>query len=361
MFIINEPTFSALMNAEKSAESVAKYAQEVVTMGELVHLLETENKPKAYIGFEPSGFLHIGSLLVPSRTINAMLDSGFDVTVLLADWHAFINDKLGGSLEKIKACGSYMADAFSFMTEGRQGLHFVYASDMIAEPGYWTDLIRNAKHATLQRLKRAMTIMGRNEDEAELDSSKLLYPLMQVTDIFRLDVDVAYAGMDQRRAHMLAREVAESSGRKKPIAIHTPLLSSLKSTSRMDAAVSKMSKSDPSSAIYVHDDMETIRTKLKSAFCPKETEGNPVLDICRYVVFPYMGKLDIERSQKYGGDISFHSYEELSAAYAGGMLHPMDLKAGVAAALWGITKALHEHYSSRPELLEWMKGTAITR
>ena len=32
---------------------------------------------------------------------------------------------------------------------------------------------------------------------------------MQVTDIFHMDVDICQLGMDQRRANMLARDVAE--------------------------------------------------------------------------------------------------------------------------------------------------------
>lgn len=349
------------MNAPEKTEDIVGQAEEVVTKDELLHLIESKDKPTAYIGFEPSGLLHIGSLLIPSRMVNSLLDAGFRVTILLADWHAYINDKLGGSIEKIKACGEYMADAFAFMSDGRKGLEFKFASDLISESDYWTELIRNAKCATLQRLKRAMTIMGRNENEAELDSSKLLYPLMQVTDIFRLGVDVAYAGMDQRRAHMLAREVAESSGRRKPIAIHTPLLSGLKSTSRMDPASSKMSKSDPGSAVYIHDDEGTIEAKLKGAFCPRGLEGNPVLDICRYILFPYNGSVDIRRGEKYGGDISFVNFEEMTLAYSAGKLHPMDLKSGTASGLWAITKRIHDHYQKDPSLLNWMEGTEITR
>lgn len=349
------------MNASEKAEFIAAQSQEVVTRDELVHILETRERPKAYIGFEPSGYLHIGSLLVPSRMVNSLLDCGFSVTILLADWHALINDKLGGNMEKIRACGDYMADAFRFMAGKREGLEFKFATDLISETDYWTDLIRNAKCATLQRLKRAMTIMGRNEDEAELDSSKLLYPLMQVTDIFRLGVDVAYAGMDQRKAHMLAREVAEASGRRKPVAVHTPLLSSLKSSSRMDAAISKMSKSDPGSSIYVHDDEATIAAKMKGAFCPKETEGNPVTDICRYIIFPYSGHLEIRRSEKYGGNLDFKTYGELEKVYSEGALHPMDLKSGVASALWQLLKPLNKHYADSPALLEWMSGAAVTR
>lgn len=349
------------MSASEKTEEIVGQAQEVVTREELLHLIENNSKPSAYIGFEPSGLLHIGSLLIPSRMVNSLLDSGFRVTILLADWHAYINDKLGGSIEKIRACGDYMADAFAFMAEGRKGLEFKFASELISESDYWTELIKNAKCATLQRLKRAMTIMGRNENEAELDSSKLLYPLMQVTDIFRLGVDVAYAGMDQRRAHMLAREVAESSGRRKPIAIHTPLLSGLKSTSRMDPVSSKMSKSDPGSAVYIQDDEQTIKEKLRGAFCPKELEGNPVLDICRYVLFPYNGLVEVKRGEKYGGDVTFTSFDEMAQSYSTGKLHPMDLKSGTAAGLWSITKKLHKHYQEKPALLAWTDDTRITR
>ena len=52
----------------------------------------------------------------------------------------------------------------------------------------------------------AMAIMGARRI-ADLDSSSF-YPLMQVTGIFRLDIDLAYAGMD-REGRYAARE-AES-------------------------------------------------------------------------------------------------------------------------------------------------------
>ena len=46
--------------------------------------------------------------------------------------------------------------------------------------------------------------MGRGEEEAEKDLSKLFYPAMQVSE-FHLQLDVAYGGTDQRHAHMLQR------------------------------------------------------------------------------------------------------------------------------------------------------------
>lgn len=349
------------MDPEEGIKQITKLAQEIVTPAELSDLLSTKQRPEAYIGFEPSGFLHVGSFLITSKMINCLLDSGFHVRILLADWHAYINDKLGGNIEAIRACGRYMEDAFRFGAQGRSGLDFTYAADMIAEPDYWTELIANAKTVSLSRLKRALTIMGRSENEAELDASKLLYPLMQVTDIFRLQVDVAYAGMDQRKAHMLAREVAEARKLKKPVAVHTPILSGLRGTGRMDPAKLKMSKSDPAGAIFMHDSETDIRSKIDAAFCPREEEGNPVLDISKYILFPYAGKMEIHRDQKYGGDAAFYDYAELRNAYLSGSLHPKDLKQAVAEGLWSLTKPYYEHYQREPEMLRLFSSSDITR
>ena len=124
---------------------------------------------------------------------------------------------------------------------------------MLSNIEYWEKVIKVAKVTSLSRVKRAMTIMGRSEDEAEVDSSKVFYPILQATDIFCMNVDLAYAGLDQRRAHMLAREAAEKLGWRKPIALHTPLLPGLAGGNRMDPAASKMSKSKPDSNITIHD------------------------------------------------------------------------------------------------------------
>ena len=40
--------------------------------------------------------------------------------------------------------------------------------------------------------------MGRSEDDNKIDVAKLLYPAVAV-DIHSLDVDIAHAGMDQRK------------------------------------------------------------------------------------------------------------------------------------------------------------------
>ncbi len=333
--------------------------EEIVTDEELKNVLNKE-KPKAYIGFEPSGSVHIGWKICTNK-IKDFLDCGFDFTVLLADWHAYINDKLDGDIEKIKLCGKYMEDCFASMGVDKDRVKFVYASDYVSDPAYWEIVLRTAKSMSVARVKRAMDIMGRSAEEAEKDLSKLFYPAMQVSDIFYLDLDVAYGGMDQRRAHMLAREVSKKLGRKTPVAMHTPLLTGLQAGGRMDPVEAKMSKSKPDAMLSIHDDSASVKKKMSKAFCPeKQVEGNPVLEICKYVIFPELhGKVFlIERPEKFGGNLEFNSYEDLENAFVDG-LHPLDLKNATASYVNKILEPVHQYFEKHPENYKKMKETGI--
>ncbi len=347
------------MNTEERMELVSRNTSELVTEKELKKLLDEKGKPRAYIGFEPSGLVHIAQGMICADKIKDLEKAGFNVTVLLADWHAFINDKMGGDIEKIRAAGEYMKDAFLALGVDPKKTDFVWASDLIDNADYWEKVLRIAKVSSLSRIKRALTIMGRKEGDEEMDASKLIYPPMQAADIYALDVDLAYGGMDQRKAHMLARDAGEKLGWKKPIALHTPLISGLKGGNRMDPVDAKMSKSDPNAAILVHDSPEDIKRKLKKAYCPEgETEGNPVMEICRYIIFSQAGHLIIERPEKWGGNMEFSSYKELEDIFIRKELHPMDLKSGVAGALVELLAPVREYFESKTENLEKMMEMA---
>ncbi len=347
------------MDVAERLELVTRNSLEVVTPEELKHLFETSSKPTAYIGYEPSGFVHAGQLITAAKVID-LQRAGVEVTIFLADWHALINDKLGGRIENIRACGEYLKECF--LAAGvKESAKFVWASDLISQPSYWEKFIRIAKASSLQRIKRAMTIMGRTEDEAEIDASKMMYPPMQAADIFELGVDIALAGMDQRRAHMLARDVADKLAWKKPIALHTPLLMSLQGGARMDPVDAKMSKSAPGSAVFLHDSPEEIAKKIKGAFCPAEVEGNPVIDVMRLIAFPMLGSVHIERPEKYGGPVDYKNFDELQSAYAAGKLHAQDLKKGASDSLATILKPIREHFAQHPDNLNKVKKLTVTR
>ncbi len=346
-------------------------AAEIVSEEEFDALLERAaaakagdaTAPKAYIGFEPSGTAHVG-WMVCANTVRALIEEGFEVTILLADWHAQINDKLGGDLFAIRRCGEYMTDAFEALGVPKDKVTYLFAEEFAKDKDYWALVIQVAKHTSLARIRRAMDIMGRGEDEGDKDMSKFLYPAMQVADIFHMDMDLAYGGLDQRHAHMLARDVAKKLGRKAPVAFHTPLVPNLKGgQGRMDPLEMKMSKSDPTSGIFLHDSSKDVQNKVRKAHCPAgEKQNNPVLDLLRLVVWPGLEDgLHIDRPEKFGGPLHYATYDDAEAAFVAGDLHPMDLKNGVAVALDGQLESVRAYFEAHPENLEFVQKLRTTR
>jgi len=334
---------------------------EIVTEEELRALFQTNQSPKHYIGFEISGKVHLGSGLLTALMLSDFMKAGIKPTIFLADYHAWINGKLGGDLERIQnAAKGYFKSAFVSLGLTEDKVNYVLASEFYGKD-YWREVLRVSKDTTMQRMLRCTTIMGRAQKDA-LDCASVLYPAMQAADISLLDVDIAHAGIDQRKVHMLAREIAEKHGRKKPVALHHKLLMGLLGPQRMgmeqnekdDLEISsKMSKSKPDSAIFIHDSEEDIKKKLRGAYCPeKSAESNPVLEMCEHFVFrSERATLHVERPAKFGGDAEFTSYKEVEEAYTAGKLHPMDLKSSVAASLIKTLEPSRKYFEKRPELL----------
>lgn len=343
------------MDLEERVDRVVRNTQEVLTREELKALFEREEHPRAYIGFEPSGLLHVGHL-VTARKMRDLVEAGCRLTVFLADWHAWINEKFGGSLERIRECGRYMQSAFGALGVDPTRATYRWADELQTQKGYWTRVVRVAKATSLARSRRALPIMGRSEDETSLDTAKLFYPSMQAADIFELPVEIAYAGIDQRRAHVLAREVAHHYEWPVPLAVHTPLVSSLKGGGRMDPDAQvverKMSKSEPGGAITIPADRTGLHERIDAAYCPpKEVDGNPIVELARFVVLPWEGKLVIDRTAKHGGPVEFRSDEEFVMTYRAGKLHPQDLKAALPEALSRIFGPANKFFGAHPEAI----------
>jgi len=126
-----------------------------------------------------------------------------------------------------------------------------------------------------------------------------------------------------------------------------------------------MSKSDPTSAIYMHDTYDELKKKINSAYCPsKIEEGNPLLEYCKHIIFKNIKNMKIERDKKFGGDILFGDYEELIKSYVSGELHPMDLKIGVTNELDKLIEPVRRYFERNKkakQLYENIKKLKITR
>ncbi|MEM4275663.1 MAG: tyrosine--tRNA ligase, partial [Candidatus Nitrosocaldaceae archaeon] len=284
--------------------------------------------------------------------INDILNAGVECNVFLADWHTYINDKMGGDWDMIKRASNYYAKAFNFFCKG---VNIILGSELY-DNLYWQNLVKFNKHLTLARTLRALTIMGRSEKD-KLDFAQLIYPSMQAVDIHALDVDIMHAGMDQRKVHMIVRETFPKLGWKVPIAIHhrllpglgEPISLGLDEDSKIDQRISsKMSKSKPWTSIFIHDEEEVIKQKIRKAWCPEKViEGNPILEIIRYIIFHEYKEFTVERASKYGGNITFYNYKEVENAYLEG-LHPMDVKNAVSIYLNKIIEPVRKYLSNDP-------------
>ena len=344
------------MDTATRLELLTRNTQEVLLEDDLKQMIEAGIKLKHYIGFEISGQVHLGTGLMSGMKIADLQKAGVDCSIFLATWHAWMNDKLGGDLETIRKSAEYFAEnmkaSLKVMGGDPEKLRVVNADDQYHHNDeYWLKVVDIAKQMTLARAMRSITIMGRKEGE-DLSIAKLLYPAMQVADIFDQGANIAHAGMDQRKAHVIAREVAlKVRGRfthnkkdYKPVAIHHPLILGLqkppvwpipKEKQQEILSEMKMSKSVKGSAVYVNDEPDVIRQKLKDAFCPaNEADGNPVLDWAKKLVFhKEKAVLDIKRPVKFGGDTSYESYEKLASDFISGKVHPMDLKSAMGEKL----------------------------
>jgi tyrosyl-tRNA synthetase len=351
---------------------IERNTSEVMGRSDLLELLATPTPIRHYIGFEISGKVHLGTGLVSMGKVRDFLAAGVDCHVLLADWHTWINDKLGGDREVIRRIATgYFTEAMraSLLALGTDPsrVHFVLGTDLYdSHPDYWTTVIEVSRNTTLARMLRSISILGREQSDS-VDFAKLIYPAMQAADIFAQGINLAHAGTEQRKAHVIARDVAtkirtnrltDFEGRTvKPAAVHHPLLLGLRKPpvwplpEDVDPSTLKMSKSDPSSAVFVHDDPDTIRRRVAKAFCPpEETRFNPVLNWFDQLVFALDERpVTIERGAGSGGDATFDTYAELADAYGRGLLHPGDVKNTLAARLIDRLEPARAHFA-RPEV-----------
>ena len=96
------------MDLDSKMGNIKRGTLEVVTEEELKSKIKKES-PVAYIGYEPSGSVHLGHAITVKKMID-LQNAGFKVKILLADLHAYLNDK--GSLEEIEKISNYNMKCF---------------------------------------------------------------------------------------------------------------------------------------------------------------------------------------------------------------------------------------------------------
>ncbi len=317
------------MNEADKLSIITRNTEEIVTLDELKILLG-KKKPIIYCGYEPSGPMHLGHFVTILK-LKDCAKAGFRVKVLLADVHAMLNRK-GDSVSIGKEVESWKKTVKSI----DKSFEIALGSDFQFTKEYQFDVMSLSQETTVSRGLRSMQEIARDVENATI--SQLWYPLMQVADIKHLKADAALGGLEQRKVHMIGKDLNKKID-SSFVAIHTPLITSLKGPGK------KMSKSIPGSGIAVTDSYEVIKKTILEAYCPeKDATDNPILQINKLIIFPVCGAVEIKRPSKFGGNKKYSKYDDMEKDYSLGKLHPLDLKNSTVENLEIIIKPIRENF-----------------
>ncbi|WP_135305425.1 tyrosine--tRNA ligase [Haloarcula amylovorans] len=325
---------------------VERDTEETITEDELTVLLESKDTIRAYIGFEPSGPVHLGTWLSIFKLLDVQ-KAGFTPVVLLADLHAYKNSK--GELAWLEAMAEYWEAVFRAL--GLKDAEYILGSEFQTTSDYQDDLERLKSEVTVNRAVRALGDVADDSESATI--SQIEYPLMQALDIEYLDVDLALGGTDQRKIHMLARDELPRIGFSSPTALHFGLLPALTGTGE------KMSTSKPETMFPLHAPEETVRSRIQGAFLDPELTiaENPILEIGDRFIFKRGETLHIQTEyvdRKYTDTEQIHAEMQNWASDSddGETIHPQDVKTGIADWLVAELKPVREMVKDCPEILQ---------
>ncbi|RKP05734.1 Aminoacyl-trna synthetase cytokine [Thamnocephalis sphaerospora] len=331
---------------EEKLALITRNLQEVLGEAEILKVLQ-ERDLKLYWGTAPTGRPHIG-YFVPMVKIADFLSADCEVTILLADIHAFL-DNLKAPLDQVKQRTSYYEHIIKALLTSIgvpiNKLKFVVGRDYQLSAEYVMDIYKLCAFITEHDAKKAGAEVVKQVENPLL--SGLLYPGLQALDEEHLGVDAQFGGVDQRKIFMLAEKYLPHLGYRKRAHLMNHMVPSLTGT--------KMSASDGDSKIDLLDDPKTVEKKIKRAFCEEgNIENNGVLAFVRFVLFPISslkngnagGEFTVHRPEQYGGNSVYHSYEALESDFAAKQVHPGDLKKSVVAALNALLAPIRESFDN---------------
>ncbi|KFA61345.1 hypothetical protein S40285_05884 [Stachybotrys chlorohalonatus IBT 40285] len=315
--------------------------------------------PKIYWGTATTGRPHCG-YFVPAMKIAQLLAAGCEVTVLLADVHAFL-DSLKAPIELVKHRAEFYRHVITSMLQAvgvpTEKLRMVLGSSYQLSAEYVMDVYKLASITSEHDAKRAGAEIVKQSDNAPLSS--LLYPMLQVLDEQYLDCDAQFGGIDQRKLFIAAKDWLPKLGYREVRDLfdyRCPRLT-IKRAHLLNPMVpglqgGKMSSSDPDSKIDLLDPPEVVNKKLRKAFAaPKVIEENGILAFVEYVLLPAAAlrgnrEFQVEREKDGLEPLVYTTIAHMHDDYRNEVLTPQLLKPAVAKALNELLTPIQSAYQS---------------
>ena len=306
---------------------ITRNLQEVIGQDELKKLVKSKKEISVYWGTMPTGSISI-AYFFPMLKVADFLKAGMKVKILLADLHGALDSV---PWEVLEHRHKYYEEAVKTILKSigvdLKRLEFVKGSELQLNKEYLHDLLKLSTYTSVGMAKKSASEVVKLGDNPKL--SGLIYPLMQAVDEQYLGVDLQMGGTDQRKIMVLARENLPKIGYDRRIELMFPLIPSL--------IGGKMSSSDEGGKIDVLDDEETVKKKINKADCVEGDPNNGLMAFLKHVIMIMKEddkeKFKVERPEKFGGNVSYASYEEIEKDFVAKKLHPMDLKIALAGEI----------------------------
>jgi tyrosyl-tRNA synthetase len=317
------------MNTDEKIDLITRNLQEVIGKDELKSKLKSKGDFSIYWGTMPTGSISI-AYFFPMLKVADFLKAGCRVKILLADLHALLDSVPWDILEKRYL---YYREAIVLILKtigvDIKKLEFVKGSDLELDKKYFNDLLKLSTLTSLHDSTKAASEAVKSARGDNIKLSGMIYPLMQALDEEYLKVDAQFAGMDQRKIMVYAREYLPKIGYKSRIEMMNPMIRGL--------VGEKMSSSVEGTKIDLLETEENIRRKINNAECVAGNVDNGIMSLLKYLIFVLKKdekeKFIVERPEKYGSNLVYNNYEDLEKDFKQKKLHPLDLKNAVVKEL----------------------------
>jgi len=352
------------MEINKRFELICRNLQEVLNTDRLRELLSKDGyRPKIYWGTAPTGRIHIG-YLCPMLKIADLVEAECDVIILVADLHAYL-DSMKSTLAELEARTEYyilmVKQLLTLLNVSLDHISFVKGTSFQLSKEYTMDVYKANSMVTYGEARHAGADVVRQNSNPVMNS--LLYPSLQTIDMHYLNADAFLGGIDQRKINVMGLTLLPKLGYTKGIYLMNPMIPGLSLISIKNEQenskdgkkinkINKMSASVSAGKIDLLDNPTIIAKTIKPVYCkPGDVEDNTVMILCKHILFPILDRTKkdfvIKRQQKYGGDITIKTYQEIEALYKTNNLHPMDFKVAVSDAISEILKPIRDKFTEK--------------
>ncbi|OGZ63605.1 MAG: tyrosine--tRNA ligase [Candidatus Staskawiczbacteria bacterium RIFCSPLOWO2_01_FULL_40_39] len=247
-------------DAQTIEEVLSRGVSEVIVKEDLEKKLLSGKKLRIYLGVDPTGFsLHLGHAVV-LRKLKEFLDLGHEVILLIGDFTAKIGDPTGKDTTRIPLTDKQIKENFKdYKKQASKVLNFSkvkikYNSVWLSKLRF-EDVLKLVGHFTVQQMLHRDMFDKRVKENAPINQTEFLYPLMQGYDSVAMDVDVEIGGNDQMFNMLAGRTLQKIYHNKDKDILTTKLL--------LGTDGRKMSKTYDN-AIYLTDEPNDMYGKIMS-------------------------------------------------------------------------------------------------